>query len=303
MSGRYDGPIIDAHHHLWDITLGRHAWLTDDDSPLKSLGDMSFLRRSYLIDDYLNDAGPQKIVGSVYVETGWDRARPVDEEVRWLQTVKRPHGIAAQCVAWAPLRSADAGAALEALAAHGPVVGVRETIRWHPDPAKRWAEAGLLDNVEWRRGAALLPHHGLALELLMNPYQAADVVRLARDMPDLSIIVNHCGTPLDRDAESLARWKAGLRAMGQMPNTAIKLSNFAAYGPDKSLPALRDTIVTCIDAFTPDRAMFATDYPVGRRAMTFQDICERFKDVVEELSACEQRALFHDNARRLYRFD
>ena len=23
----YDGPIIDAHHHLWDLSLARHPWL------------------------------------------------------------------------------------------------------------------------------------------------------------------------------------------------------------------------------------------------------------------------------------
>ena len=25
----YAGPIIDAHHHLWDLQLGRHRWLVD----------------------------------------------------------------------------------------------------------------------------------------------------------------------------------------------------------------------------------------------------------------------------------
>ena len=29
MSSLYDGPIIDAHHHLWELDSGRYAWLTD----------------------------------------------------------------------------------------------------------------------------------------------------------------------------------------------------------------------------------------------------------------------------------
>jgi predicted TIM-barrel fold metal-dependent hydrolase len=37
--------------------------------------------------------------------------------------------------------------------------------------------------------------------------------------------------------------------------------------------------------------------------MSFSDVCERLKDMVEPLSASEQRAIFHDNAQRYYRID
>ncbi|WP_158745790.1 amidohydrolase [Acidisphaera sp. L21] len=302
MTQRYDGPIIDAHHHLWDLSLGRHDWLTGGDSPAKALGDLAFLRHDYLVADYLKDAGPQPIAGSVFVEAIWNRDRPVTEEVAWVESLARPRAIAARCVAWAPLQSPDAGAAIEALVAYPGVVGLRETIRWHPDPANRWTVAGLLDDPAWRRGATIMAEHGLLLELLMNPYQADDVVRLAHDMPGLPIVVNHCGTPVDRDADGLTRWKRGLQAMGACPNVSIKLSNFAAYAADKSLPSLRATVMTCIDAFGPARALFGTDYPVGRRAMSFQDICERFRDIVQDFPLDEQAALFHDNTARIYRF-
>ncbi|HEX3347490.1 MAG TPA: amidohydrolase family protein [Acetobacteraceae bacterium] len=298
MGARYDGPVIDAHHHLWDASMGRHPWMTDPDSPLKAFGNFEVLRRSYLVPDYLVDAGPQPVMGSVFVEAGWDRSRPLAEEVRWVESLARPLAIAARRIAWAPLASPDVCSALDTLAEDPGTVGVRETIRWHPDPAKRWAPAGLMDDPSWRRGADALRARGMILELLMNPYQADDVVRLAREMPDLVIVVNHCGTPIDRDDAGVARWRSGLRAMGAQPNVAIKFSNFGAYGLDRS-----QTLMCCVEAFTPARAMFGTDYPVGRRAMTFQDICERAKDIVQGFSAGEQRALFHDTAARLYRFD
>ena len=303
MIERYGGPIIDAHHHLWDASLGRHPWMTNADTPLKALGNIDFMRRDYLVDDYLKDVGSQNIVGSIFVEAAWDRTRPVDEELKWLLSLARPRDIAARCIAWVPLASLEVEAELDRLSAYPCVVGVRETIRWHPDPAKRWTEAGILDNPAWRRGAAALRDRGYILELLMNPYQAHDVVRLASDMPTLTIVVNHCGTPIDRDPKGLVRWTSGIKAMGRMPNVAIKLSNFAAYGADKSLDTLRATAMTCIGAFSSTRSMFGTDYPVGRRAMSFQDICERFKDIVQTFAKAQQRALFHDNAARLYRFD
>jgi predicted TIM-barrel fold metal-dependent hydrolase len=300
---RYDGPIIDAHHHLWDAALGRHPWMTDPDSPLKALGNMDFMRRSYLVADYLADAGAQPVVASVFVETGWDRTRPVEEEVRWLDGLERPAGLAARRVAWVDLASPGAAGALDRLGAAPGVVGVRETVRWHPDPAKSWARAGLMDEPGWRAGVAALAARGMLLELLMNPYQSDEVARLARDLPGLGIVVNHCASPFDRDAEGIARWHAGLAAMAARPNVAIKLSNFAAYGPDRTLAGLRQGLMPCIEAFGPARAMFGSDYPVGRRALPFQETCERFRDLVEDFPAGEQRALFHDTAARLYRFD
>ena len=47
-------------------------------------------------------------------------------------------------------------------------------------------------------GLAAGARAGMLLEVLMNPYQSADVARLARDMPDLQIVVNHCASPMDR---------------------------------------------------------------------------------------------------------
>jgi predicted TIM-barrel fold metal-dependent hydrolase len=300
---RYDGPIIDAHHHLWDLSMGRHPWLIEGDPAMQSLGDLGFLRRDYLIADYLADIGAQNVVGSVCVEAVWDRGRPVEEEAAWIKALDRPRAIASRVVAWAPLASPEVEGALDVLEAQGNVAGVRETIRWHPDPAKRWTEAGILDRPEWRQGAAALARRGLVLDVLMNPYQADDVARLARDIPALRIVVNHCGTPVDRDDAGLARWRAGLRAMAEHPNVAIKLSNYGAYGADRSLPALRAVLMTCIDAFGVARAMFGSDYPVGRRAMSYAEACERFKDVAEGFSGGEQRALFCANAASIYGFE
>ncbi|MBV9589573.1 MAG: amidohydrolase family protein [Hyphomicrobiales bacterium] len=137
----------------------------------------------------------------------------------------------------------------------------------------------------------------------MNPYQANDVAQLADDYPDQIIVINHCGTPIDRDAEGLMRWKRGLALMGERENIVIKLSNFGAYGKDRSLEALRDTVMNCIEAFGTGRAIFGSDFPVGRRNMSYQESCERFKDIIETFSVHEQRALFHDNSARYYRFD
>jgi predicted TIM-barrel fold metal-dependent hydrolase len=136
----------------------------------------------------------------------------------------------------------------------------------------------------------------------MNPYQSAEVARLAATYPEQIFIINHCATPIDRDAEGLARWRDGLKLMSARDNIAIKVSNFGAYGQERGLTAWRDTVMTCVDAFGTKRCLFGTDYPVARRSMAYQEICEAFKDIVQPLSTNEQRNLFHDNAARFYGF-
>lgn len=296
----YAGPIIDAHHHLWDLSLDRHPWITDPGQGLKSLGDLSFLRRDYLVPDYLADAAGQNVVGSVYIETVWDRARPPAEEVDWLLAQPRPGAIASRAVAWAPLRDPGLDAALESLAQR-PVAGIRETVRWHPDPERSWAPKSLMEDPAWRAGVARLGHHGLLLDLLMNPYQAGELAALAAALPDGQFVVNHCCAPVGKDPESLAQWRAGLAAMARQPNIAIKISNQVGYAAD---PASQDAVTavvrTILDAFGPARAMFGTDYPVQRRIAPYAWCCNTVRAAIQDLTAAEQRAIFHDNAVRIY---
>jgi predicted TIM-barrel fold metal-dependent hydrolase len=297
----YCGPIIDAHHHLWDLSAGHYPWLSQPDAAIGALGNIDYLRHDYLPADYADDAQGQGITGSVHMEAVWDPARSPVEETRWLESLPRPAGIATRYVGAAPLADDAVAAILEAQAAFPRVAGVRETIRWHPDPAKRWVRQGLVNEPAWRRGLALLAQYGLSLDLLMNPHQAEEVAALARDVPGQSFIVNHCCTPNDRDADGMARWRSGLKVMGRQSNIALKLSNYGAYSPTRDAVEDRETLLTCIDAFGPDRCLFGSDYPVARRTMSFAALCDRFREVVADFTAAEQRAMFHDNAVRLYR--
>jgi predicted TIM-barrel fold metal-dependent hydrolase len=296
----YEGPVIDSHHHLWDLSMHRHPWITGG---LPGFGDMSYLQHDYLPADYLRDVGDAPLAGSVHVEAAWDRTQDPVEETIWLETLDKARGVATRYVAYVPLRDHEVERVLEEQTRFPRVVALRETVRWHPDPAKSWTERGLMQDPAWRRGVALLRHHRLALELLMNPYQAEEVYDLARDLPDQIFLVNHCGTPMERDPEGLERWRKGLARMAEAPNVAIKVSNFGAYDPDKTPQSLAHTVMTCIDAFGTDRTMFGTDYPVARRHMSWRAMYDSFRAIIAPLSSDEQRALMHDNARRHYRFD
>ena len=138
----YSGPIIDAHHHLWDLGLGKHAWLSPEPGREMVFGDPSPLYRDYLPADLRRDAAGQSLAGSVHVEAGWDRADPVGE-TRWLDGLAAATGLPTALVVYAPLDDPRVQGVLEAhLAASPRVRGVRFILSWHEDAAKRF--------VEWR---------------------------------------------------------------------------------------------------------------------------------------------------------
>ena len=82
--------------------------------------------------------------------------------------------MAARYVAFAPLIDPEVEPVLAAQAAFDRVVGIRDILSWHPDPAKRFAARGdLIDAPDWRRGLALLERYDLGFDLMIYPYQAA----------------------------------------------------------------------------------------------------------------------------------
>ena len=95
-----DPPIIDAHHHFWELGHGRYPWLEHHTIPFR-YGDYAAIRRSYLVDDFRRDHGSHAIVKSVHMEAEWDSRDPV-AETRWLHALHDatgwPHAVVGQ--AW-----------------------------------------------------------------------------------------------------------------------------------------------------------------------------------------------------------
>lgn len=296
----YSGPIIDAHHHLWDLSMGRHPWLSPSDPSVQAIAGLSSIAHDALVADYRRAASRHDVVATVHIEALW-AGDPV-AETRWLETLDKSGGVALRYVANAHLGQADAAELIAAQAAFDRVVGVRGILSCHPDPKKSFVrDPDLAYHPDWRRDVALLAQNGLTLELMMYPYQAEAVDDLAAAMPGLQIIINHCGSPIDRDEPGMQRWRDGLTRIAKRSNIAVKISNPGAYDPDWTLDSIRAVAMHCIDSFGPERAMFGTDHPVSSIQMSYDQIYDTFKTIAAVFSAADQAKLFHGNARRFYR--
>ncbi|WP_448952477.1 amidohydrolase family protein [Labrys neptuniae] len=303
MSARYAGPIIDPHHHLWDLSLGRHPWLQPPAGDDKEMvfGSLAPLRRDYLAADYLNDAAGQGIVATVHIEAGWSADHPL-EESRWLGGLDESTGVARRLVAHVALDRPDAIALLEAEAANKRVVGIRDIVSWHPDAARNFARSSqLMSDPRWREGLKAATRLGLTFDLMLFPWQMQEALRLAADFPDTLFLLNHCGSPADRTPEGMALWRQGLAALGRADNVLIKISDLVAYDRQWTLESLRPVIEHCLACFGSNRAMFASDFPVAGLNANFSEVYDAFRLVAAELSESEQHDLFFANANRAYR--
>ncbi len=303
MSKPYAGPIIDAHHHFWDLRLGRHPWLMPSAGSRGGLGDLGPLQRNYLPADYIRDAADHAIVATVHIEAGWQPADGVGE-THWLDRLDRSAGIASRYVAHVDLVRPDAPVLLEAQAAAPRVVGIRDILSWHSDPARRFAARGdLMQNPTWRANLGRLGDAGLSFDLMVFAHQLPEAARLAADFPELIFVLNHCGSPIDRSPAGMTAWRGGLAALARNPNVRIKISDLVAYDHEWTLDSLAAVVRTCIDCFGPDRAIFASDFPVAGLHATFDEVYGAFKAITADLSPSEQHALFFGTAQRTYRLD
>ncbi len=289
--------IVDAHQHFWDPGSNYYPWLNDEPPISFRYGDYRPIRRRYLPPDYLADAAPIAVDKTVYVEAEWNPADPMGE-TRYIEKLRRDFGLPTVMVAQAWLDRDDAAQVLERQAAFSFVRSVRHKPRATRSPSD--AAPGGTTDAGWRAGYALLARHGLRFDLQTPWWHLAEAAQLAADFPDTPIILNHTGLPSDRSSEAITQWKRAMTGFAAQPNVAVKISGLGQPDAAWTVAANRDIVRTTIDLFGVPRCMFASNFPVDSLCASFGTIFNGFREIVSDLSADEQRALFHDNTARIY---
>jgi predicted TIM-barrel fold metal-dependent hydrolase len=293
--------LIDPHHHLWDLARNRYPWLQEHLLTPRLEGDTRPIAHDYLLKDYLADAHNWNLVRSVHVETGWDPSDPVGE-TEWLQGIADKHGFPHGIVARATLDAPNVEQILEGHVRHANVRGIRHAINWHADPVKTYVDRpNLIRTDEWRRGFALLRRFGLSFDLQVYPRQMADGAALAHANPDVLIILNHAGMPVDRDEEGIRLWRRGIRELAAAANVVVKISGLGTVDHDWTVESIRPFVLQTIEAFGVSRCMFASNFPVDKLFSDFDTLYAAFDELTAPFSAEERQMLFYDNAARYYR--
>lgn len=299
-----DLPIIDAHHHFWDLSLGAQEWLCRPPWIGFRYGDYEAIRRNFLPAHYKRVTAEHNVVATVTLEAEWDEHLLV-EETRWTEALHEadPRFPAAH-VARTFLHLPGAADEIAEHAKHRFVRAIRHKPAVAPsvDLIERGAPASM-SCPNWRRGYAALAKHGLHFELQAPWWHVDELLDLVGAYPETPVVIVHCFMPADRSENALKGWRAALKRAASAPQISMKISGFGLRGAgwpyDEQRPIIRDII----DAFGVDRCLFASNFPVDGLTGSFDTIYTGFKAATADLSLNERLKLFHDNAIRTYRLD
>lgn len=295
-------PIIDPHHHLWDLSVGDYPWLQHEFSP-KLFGEYARIRRNYLFEDFWADAKNQNVVKSVHLQAEHAYDDPVSE-TRWVQSVADKHGFPHGIVAYADLEKPDVEETLVAHREFKNLRGIRQILNYHPDPVKTFLDRSrseLMRSAKWQEGYALLRKYDLSFDLQLYYPQMEDAFQVAKRFPDTQVILNHTGMPLDRSPADIEGWRKGMARLAEAPNVACKVSGLGLGDWSWTVDSIRPYALYAIETFGVDRCMFASNFPVDKLFSTYDKIFDAFKTITADFPVTERRKLFHDNAERYYR--
>ncbi|HEU0066675.1 MAG TPA: amidohydrolase family protein [Sphingomonas sp.] len=293
-------PFVDAHVHLWDLAHLRYPWLTPPFNDAGPAGSVAAIAQDYLPADYRRDAARWNVVGVVHVDAGAAPEQAVAETI-WLEGLTATERMPDAIVAFAALDDPHVERLLEAHAAHPHVRGIRHIVNWHADAGRSYTPRDITGDPAWQAGFGLLARHGLSFDLQCYPRQMPALARLIARHPDIQVIVNHMGMPVLSDADGLADWHAGMRALAALPNVATKLSGVGFVHRHWTIDAIRPLILDAIHIFGTDRCLFASDTPTDLLFGSFDRHLEGYHAIVADFGEDERRALFGRNADRVYR--
>lgn len=199
--------------------------------------------------------------------------------------------------------------------------GIRELLASDPDIYQSLnIPSGKSRDARFHAGFGQLARFGLSCDLLCAHTMLTELIELAQAFPDTSIILNHLAGPIGvgrfrgKRGEVFADWRAKISKLAGCPNVTMKLSGFgadlmgfgwnrAATPPDSDTlsAAFRPYILAAIEAFSPSRCMFASNFPVDGASYTYGVLWNAFKRVAASFSRAEQNELFRGTASRVYR--
>ena len=313
-----DLPIIDTHHHLW-------AWGR---------------RYQYLLQELRADAEcGHNIVATVFEECHSMYRADGPEEMRVVGETEFVAGIAAMSrsgfygptkVAIGIVGAADltlGDAVQEVLAEQvraggGRFCGVRHSGAWDADPiiGTNADRPGLYREEGFGRGVDVLAGMGLVLDAWVFHTQLDDVIALAGDHPEASIVLCHCGGPLGygpytgKQDDVHREWLARMAVLAKCPNVTVKLGGMMMrlaaydYGTEPRPPTSAELaalwqpyIEPCIELFGAERCMVESNFPVEKMGIGYGALWNTFKRITAGASEAEKAAIYSETAKRVYK--
>jgi len=276
---------VDAHHHVWDLTVRDQEWTRD----------LPALRQSFSLEDLRPLLDQSGIDATVVVQT-----LNLREETPELLVLAQHNNVVAGVVGWVDLSDegvADEIAQLRASDGGEFLVGFRHVAQDEADD-------------EWTcrpdvlRGLGDVSDAGLVYDLLVREHQLPSVITVVRTLPNLLFVLDHFGKPLI-GAGDMEPWRTRMTELARCDNIAVKFSGLVTEVVARPwrVEDLAPYVDVVLSLFGAERVMFGSDWPVCQLTARYADVIDAARELTSELTASEKDALFGATAARWYALD
>jgi L-fuconolactonase len=273
--------IIDSHVHLWADAWGYDVWIRRK---------IAGIDRDFTPSDLREVSRAAGATGAIVVHA---TENPAETDSLLDLAARDPFLVGV--IGWADVTAPDLGRRLDAWQRQLKFRGLRVM------PAFS-AGTDWLGAADVRRGFAELARRGLALDLLVSPAQLEGVPSLKEALPELRIMLNHCGRPLTATGE-LEPWAGRMRRIAATTDACCKLSSLAERaGMDWRWETLAPYADVVLEAFGPDRLAFGSNWPVVNIAASYAGWWAAIDQILARhtLAPAERDAIFGGTATRFY---
>jgi predicted TIM-barrel fold metal-dependent hydrolase len=287
--------VIDAHHHLWDLSSVEYPWLVAQ-GVHRFFGDPAPIQRDYLIDEFQTEAADEGITGSVHIQVG---AADGLNEARWVQSLAdaNPDWPLVQVV-FCDLTSPDLQRQLDQFQALPSVHGVRQIVGRAPGEDAVTGTNALLDDPRFLSGLRQAGERGLSFDLQLIPELMVQTAHVLGQCPSTKVALCHAGSPHDRSRNGLLDWGRCLTYLSDLPEVTCKLSGLGMFDHNWTEESIRPIVETCLDQFGPTRTMFGSNFPVDKLYSDYHTLIAAYLKLVPNEFHSD---VFHASAERFYK--
>ena len=277
---------IDAHHHLWDLSIRPQEWMVGE--------GMDPVRRNFDADDLRSAISGTGIDRTILVH-----ATTTHAETYELLALAEIDPTIVGVVGWLQIDSPNAIAECEKyLQAPGAsyLKGIRDVAQDLPDP-------NYLAKPQSIATVKQLGKMGLTYDILTKTPELHAAIELVRVCPDTHFVLDHISKPYIAK-EEMEPWRSLITELASFENVSCKISGMVTEAQWNSWKTEDFTpyVDHIIKSFSPKRLMFGSDWPVALlAASTYSDVVQLAEAVTNQFSATERQLFWGENAKFSYK--
>jgi len=278
--------IIDTHTHFYDPARPQGLPWPPRDDPV--------LYRTVLPKSYLALATPQKVTGTVVVE-----ASPWVEDNQWVLDLAAREPFIAGFVGNLPVGMREFAGHLQRFAANRLFRGIRIRDR---------KLDGTLEDAAFLSDLKRLAGLDLSLDLVGGAEILPFAERLARELPDLHIVIDHlAGVRIDGQVPP-ADWLRAMQALARRPKVYCKVSGLVEGTGQRGGKApgdvefYRPVLDAMWEMYGPDRLVYGSNWPVCEHFAPLATVQRIVSEYFHAKGRDAEEKVFGRNAAAVYRW-